>query len=144
MTTERTCNGDCCVAFVMARTPEELADPKTRAEITDGDTLHEMLIPLSRQKATARAKKFGVGTDMWKGSKHQVYMCRFWDEETRLCGIYERRPQMCRDYPYDHACTQEDCCYVPDDKTRYEWAVRHDNTQVMEELAHLANTESEG
>ena len=27
------------------------------------------------------------------------YSCKHWDTETRLCRIYEQRPQMCRDYP---------------------------------------------
>lgn len=28
-----------------------------------------------------------------------LFTCKHWDGATRLCTIYERRPQMCRDYP---------------------------------------------
>lgn len=28
------------------------------------------------------------------------YRCIYWDEDARLCGAYQHRPAMCRDYQY--------------------------------------------
>jgi Fe-S-cluster containining protein len=30
---------------------------------------------------------------------HTVYRCRFFSNETHMCGIYKVRPAMCRNYP---------------------------------------------
>jgi Fe-S-cluster containining protein len=32
------------------------------------------------------------------------YTCRRLDRSTGLCTIYERRPKMCREFPYERAC----------------------------------------
>lgn len=33
-----------------------------------------------------------------------LFHCSFWDKDTRKCGIYDRRPQMCSKFPYTGAC----------------------------------------
>ncbi len=37
------------------------------------------------------------------------YRCKLFDQDTRLCTIYERRPRMCRDYPYGKPCEYAAC-----------------------------------
>jgi len=39
------------------------------------------------------------------------YACKHLDRATRLCTVYEIRPQMCRDYPGDVPCKW--CTYDP-------------------------------
>lgn len=69
--------------------------------------LGEMLIPLTYEEATERAARFGVG-NIDKMKDAPLYTCKNWDEETRLCTVYDERPDMCRYYPYgrecDHGC----------------------------------------
>lgn len=31
-------------------------------------------------------------------------ICRFFDQENRQCGIYEHRPELCRNWPTDNHC----------------------------------------
>jgi Fe-S-cluster containining protein len=49
--------------------------------------LERMMIPLGKDE---------------NGADH--FSCNFFDTEKRLCTIYERRPNMCRGFPYGGAC----------------------------------------
>jgi Fe-S-cluster containining protein len=72
----------------------------------DGEKIADMLIPLTPKEARERYERFSGKTTTayrWKNRGHH-FTCRHWDEETRLCRIYEDRPQMCRDYPYGQEC----------------------------------------
>lgn len=42
------------------------------------------------------------------------YTCRYFDRETRDCTIYEQRPDMCRDHPYNRPCTFKGCELTPE------------------------------
>jgi len=47
----------------------------------------------------------------------QLYTCRFWNRETKMCNIYEDRPQMCRDFPAEgQKCGWEGCTFPSGDK----------------------------
>lgn len=37
------------------------------------------------------------------------FACRHFDTKTRNCTIYERRPWMCKAYPYGKPCTRPGC-----------------------------------
>lgn len=37
--------------------------------------------------------------------------CRYYDRDESRCAIYEQRPRMCRDYPYDKPCQYEGCTW---------------------------------
>ncbi len=54
--------------------------------------LEHMLIPLGKDA---------------DGADH--FGCNFFDRVDRLCTIYEKRPKMCRTYPYGRPCTM--CTY---------------------------------
>lgn len=98
------CVGDCCVAFTL---PKEPTDP----------IVIDMVIPITQMEAIARHQRMGNRKVIDKSQSLDTskwYKCRHWDEETRLCGIYEDRPKMCRDYPYDKGCVSCDFTSDPD------------------------------
>lgn len=106
----RTCNGACCAVFSW---PIEYDPEKTE----DGPFIADMLIRLTDDEAVARAEKFGGAVLEWaterEGRERAPHTCRHWDEQTRLCTVYDRRPVMCRNYPYDGACTLgHECGYT--------------------------------
>lgn len=98
----------------------------------DGKFLADMLIELTPEQAQERALRFGVKLpdDPSAAMPNGLYTCRHWDEDTGLCGVYEDRPRMCRDYPYARACDHDDCCqYRPPMKTQIRYMPR---TKVWE------------
>ena len=42
-------------------------------------------------------------------SRPYFHRCNNWDSETGDCIIYEDRPGLCRDYPYETICKEADC-----------------------------------
>ncbi|NUO50701.1 MAG: YkgJ family cysteine cluster protein [Polyangiaceae bacterium] len=42
-----------------------------------------------------------------------IWTCAHFDVETRNCGIYEKRPRMCREYPYGRPCELPGCTLEP-------------------------------
>jgi Fe-S-cluster containining protein len=116
-----TCPGHCCAALCI---PETIDDIRADVHDPDAQMIADMLIPLTHRQAVARAKKFGAPpgtvTRYPSGPKSRWYTCRHWDEETRLCTVWENRPEMCRGYPYDHSC-RSGCSYrtPPDELARW-------------------------
>jgi Fe-S-cluster containining protein len=96
----RTCPGHCCVAFYLP-TPHDRVEEIAEG-MRDGEVIAEMVIPLTVSEANERLERFGSGREYRKDSEGHVYTCRHFDDESRLCTIYEQRPEMCRDYPYGH------------------------------------------
>jgi hypothetical protein len=90
----------------------------------------DMLIPLTRRQAVSRSRRLGYPDPMKYGPDYSLYTCRHWDEDTRLCGAYEQRPSMCRDYPYGRPC-ERGCGYqvetlagrAADEDSTWEWDV---------------------
>lgn len=103
------CTGKCCAVFNYSVSRETLA----ARDDADSKFLADMLIDLTPDEAEARAERFNVtppdGYTVREWADYgQAYTCRHWDEKTMLCGVYEDRPRMCRDYPYAGKC-QHDC-----------------------------------
>jgi Fe-S-cluster containining protein len=96
----RTCPGHCCVAFYLPTPHDRVED--MREGMRDGEVISEMVIPLSVSEANERLERFGSDREYAPDAEGYVYTCRHFDDETRLCTIYEQRPEMCRDYPYGH------------------------------------------
>src|SRR5690242_3294103 len=77
-----------------------------RGELTDGDQIAEMIIPLSLAEANERLDRFGADREYGAENEGYLYTCRNFDEATRLCKAYDERPEMCHDYP----CAREGGC----------------------------------
>lgn len=110
------CTGQCCVAFPLNA---ELADIPG----DEGDLLRSMLVALSPGDAQERMDSFYPGSRVSTRDRDDrepwvYYRCVHWDEETRLCRIYEDRPQMCRDFPgYGDGAACEYGCDCQDRRT---------------------------
>lgn len=111
---ESACPGLCCAAFYWPRTLAWMR--KNPNAMFDGPQIADMLIPLTPKEARERYERFAGAEAVvpsgfkWKYRGHH-FTCKNWDEETRLCRIYEDRPTMCRDYPYGQEC-QHGCGLV--------------------------------
>jgi Fe-S-cluster containining protein len=81
---------------------------------------------VKKEFAKKRFTKIVDGDRVLRHQKDATYgsICRFLDTETRMCTIYEVRPQTCRDFPDDTHCgywdflwwerdRQDDHEYVP-------------------------------
>ena len=118
MATERTCDGRCCACFPLSW---EVAGPDGIASWhdPDGDPLTErqfiadMLVPLNLPEAISRWTELDLGPiPQWiEHSPQNLYTCRHWDTDTRLCTRYDERPWLCRAYPYQSNCQHEGCTY---------------------------------
>lgn len=91
------CSGHCCRGFgIGGITIQDLEDDLAR---TDGHRwdpeqsrkLVAMLVPLPSENGQS------------------LFTCRKLHTITGDCTDYENRPKLCRDYPYDHACTFKGC-----------------------------------
>jgi Fe-S-cluster containining protein len=93
-------------------------------ELRDGEMIADMVIPLTLDQANERLERFGAGREYEPAAEGHVYTCRHFDDETRLCTIYERRPEMCRDYPYaqDGGC-EYDCGYCSPPPVVAKWTL---------------------
>jgi len=76
------CPGDCCSPLRLSGAIDALTDPSRT--IIERDVILDLLDPRAID-----------GTD---------YPCRKFDPITRLCTIYDQRPQMCSEYPYGRSC----------------------------------------
>jgi Fe-S-cluster containining protein len=85
------------VAFYLDTPHERLDD--MRETLRDGEVIAAMVIPLSLAEANERLERFGTDRMYEDDCEGHVYACRNFDEATRLCKIYEHRPEMCRAYP---------------------------------------------
>ncbi len=94
------CGGDCCRAFtfphcgmmslaenyMVTRNWRDAGQPM-EPYMHDTITVGEMVIPLFEEE-----------------DEMQIWTCRHLVRATGLCGIYEQRPQLCRDYPNGQTC----------------------------------------
>lgn len=87
------CNGQCCEKLFFPRTPEEIYESYNKwimtgkSDIDDIDKIGPMLRIVQED-----------------GDLGAWYTCIHYDNNTKMCMIYDKRPQMCRDYPYDSPC----------------------------------------
>lgn len=107
------CTGLCCAAFALPHTIRDLKARARQRAIVDsegdpaeGDKIADMVIPLTPKEARERNRRFGGDAEFSWSNRGRHFTCRHWDEETRLCGIYDDRPSMCRGFPYE----REDGC----------------------------------
>lgn len=95
------CSGHCCKRFYLPLSPEELKQSALEQRHIDIETIADMVIFLEKSK---------MRVDGTEGPEEgHYYTCRHFDEATGNCGIYERRPRMCSEYPYGSACKYTEC-----------------------------------
>lgn len=112
------CQGNCCAVFYFPSTLTALNEGR-REIIRDGEYIADMLIELTNGEAVLRAESFGFeAPGISEASEGHFFTCRHWDEETKLCGDYENRPAMCREYPYSKQCAHGCDCT---DGTETNW-----------------------
>jgi Fe-S-cluster containining protein len=97
------CSGVCCSAFRIPRSLDELRALGENGNEEAGQ-IADMVIPLTPDEARARNIEFGGEPNFADEDAGLHYACRNWDEETRLCTIYDERPEMCRAFPYGEPC----------------------------------------
>jgi Fe-S-cluster containining protein len=112
-----SCTGACCVAFPISKSPDEMVGMSHHpGSALEAFTILGMLQPLTVEETRERAARFGL--DKEPDDEIKYYSCRHWDEETRLCSIYDERPWMCRVYPDSEGCEHGcDCKGTPMDLT---------------------------
>lgn len=90
-----SCRGSCCTMPV-----EIQASDLIRLKLLTEDEVQGSL-----KKSAKKLKKMGVinsyreGTDLFMISQKSNDDCYFLDSVTRLCTVYENRPDTCRDFP---------------------------------------------
>lgn len=126
------CTGDCCRRFYLPYSPQELDDWYGRwlAALAEGkagdDTEIHLIAPMVRFVGLGPGPAFRAdesiesydpvvaektdedGTVVAATPLHHYYTCVNLGP-TGDCGIYERRPRMCREYPYSRPCQYAGC-----------------------------------
>lgn len=90
-----SCKGNCCAMPVEVKSFDLI-----RLGVTNEDEINHSI-----KKVAKRLKKEGIiisyrdGTDLFMLDQRPNGDCRFLHEKTRLCTVYEKRPDTCRDFP---------------------------------------------
>lgn len=116
------CNGcgGCCSPVSLAWTQDDVSrmlptqiDARTRHWV-----LHE-LHPLTRREAVAATpwlqglQTYAVRNGVLVLDRPTYYRCDHYDEDTKMCGDYDNRPQVCRDHPTYRGKVQPGACLPP-------------------------------
>ena len=126
-----SCDGRCCSSFYLSTSLPELWEQYQQAilgtlDYSDNSIEDIMIIAPMIYEVEV-------------GEEGQKYSCRHWDRETFKCKIYDKRPTMCRDYPYQTKC---DYCGWQAEIKMAEPAVINDD-YIAERLAAEGGKESE-
>lgn len=104
------CSGDCCKRFYLPYKPANFAvanfEPGTELAF-----IKDMLIHIEDYNENTADPHYK--DRVFEHSKGAWYTCRHWNTETKLCGVYEKRPKMCQKFPYGKKCQYNDKCDVP-------------------------------
>lgn len=117
------CVGHCCRLFYLPQSPQDLVDFVARADerVARGEgngmdaeirTIAAMAIHVAAHDpasddVTVRSGFLAHFTPASDGKVHW-YTCRHL-QPNGDCGIYDVRPPMCRDYPYQQPCLYTEC-----------------------------------
>lgn len=93
--TER-CSGHCCERFNLPYSPEEFeqklkAHQSGRISLQDIEIIQPMLVYLGMSDIYCTGEKM-------KGGETHFYTCKHYVDGN--CGIYDKRPRMCSEFPY--------------------------------------------
>lgn len=127
-----TCAGACCAAFPIHRSFFRHRTGRTKPLTPDDEFIMDMLVPLTRRQAVARSRRLGYPDPPRYGPAYSLFTCRHWDETTRLCTVYDRRPAMCSDYPYSGRTCERGCGYALPVEAEELIAEKEDSTWVWD------------
>jgi len=107
--------GHCCVIFNLVRISK--FEAKLRGLKTERT---KSFFPEYEDKNELRLKRKRV---FWGAIGKWIYVCEYFDIDTRLCSIYQNRPDICRKYVW---CEQ-------DKRVQSEWEalIRGENAQCL-------------
>lgn len=127
------CTGQCCTAFTLPYSPDEMKakyeawirKPADQLRMSQDETLlqgresvpedvhlvYPMLVHLG-EHVTSPVRGISM-LNKWKHSDRPThwYTCKHFDKGTKNCTIYDHRPQMCREYPYGNKCEYKGCSW---------------------------------
>lgn len=144
------CSGQCCKAFTIHYSPEELAeaarfDREVEAAMAAGEQP-----PMTDANGNNRAMDIQFIADMvihlghmthnpvtqrlacHDGEAHHFYTCRHLLPNGD-CGTYETRPRMCKEFPYGRECEYPGCTW-----TDASAATARSGLEVVREVLHEA------
>jgi Fe-S-cluster containining protein len=118
------CSGDCCKAFVLGngqvnikvlkdniehiKSGKKGQDKNGYGHIQDVKVLASMLVSLGKfTKHPLTGAKYSI--------PKELFTCKHL-QDNGDCGIYESRPNMCRDYPHGKPCEYPGCTWSADDQ----------------------------
>lgn len=119
--TTNSCNGDCCEAFTLPFSGDEFwraFDSWARGETSWTDNSGEdhgiptdihLVAPMIR--SIGRHRTNPVGAQEYE-EPIELFTCIHFNKETRRCGIYEHRPEVCRSYPTNNCCDYQRCTWA--------------------------------
>jgi len=103
----KKCGGACCRRFTLPYPPEQLKEKylawyrRDYERETIPQDIH-LIYPMVTYLGFMRSEPYQQNELHW-------YTCKHLDEETSLCKIYEIRPKMCREFPYESKCPYSGC-----------------------------------
>ena len=111
------CSGHCCRAFTLHFSPETVENIRVALDAEERGESWPIGLPRPNGIDVVARMVRPVGPfhiltpagDRFKGDDAHWYTCEHHDRESGNCMIYDRRPGMCRDYPYGRVCNYLDC-----------------------------------
>ena len=89
------CRADCCSMPVEVKT-----DDLIRLGIATVDEAENSIKKLAKKlKKAGYISSFREGTEFFMLTQKANSDCYFLDSQTRLCSVYEKRPETCRQFP---------------------------------------------
>jgi len=89
------CNGNCCKLHVEARVP----DLVRLGLLTADEALWSAKKIARKLEAQKLIQSYRASTMKFTLAQRLNHDCVFLDEVTRLCTVYDRRPDVCRNFP---------------------------------------------
>lgn len=89
------CYGGCCTMPVEVR----IADLIRLGVVGEDEASGSLKKVAARLKREGFISSFRQGTDLFMLTQKANRDCHFLDTKTRLCTVYEKRPDVCRQFP---------------------------------------------
>jgi Fe-S-cluster containining protein len=89
------CIGACCTMPVEVKTSDLI-----RLEVTSEDEISGSIKKVAKRLIKEKiVSSYRAGTDLFMLAAKPNGDCYFLDSKTRLCTVYEKRPDVCRKFP---------------------------------------------